>query len=413
MILLNGLRVVSVRAVVPWRGVPFFDCDVDPDDVSASPTTGPATLAIGTPPSLTVVGSVDPRCSGAFVAQAKARVIPANGGWDDMVPAQHFNLVGGLTSTLVYQATATLVGEVVTDLSPVSFGDNFVRTSGPASRIFGDRDWWVDPSTSTTFVGARPAATPDPSLIVLGWDPSSKVVEVACDTLVVPGTVIVDSRIPDSPITVRDVEQVFDATGSRARCWTSASPVTRLVGVIRDMVRELGQFELNRIYRYRYVSGDASHLALQGVLRDSTTGNAAPVPDIIPLPEWTGVAGATTLLPPSLEVLVGFADDATQPVVLGFSTLAIPLTATYDASAEVNVGPSAPLVNLAGGAGPLVLAGPYGDLLTALGNLATNLFAAASNPSNPTLAPLAASLLAFSFALSTLPPPATIRTKAT
>jgi hypothetical protein len=80
----------------------------------------------------------------------------------------------------------------------------------------------------------------------------------------------------------------------------------------------------------------------------------------------------------------------------------LPLQATLDASAQVNVGPTAPLVALGGGTVPLVLEPGFTALVSALQAFATGL-----NPGS--LASAAAALVT---ALTALPPAGTTKVKA-
>ena len=380
-ITINGLRATSVRIFQPYRGVPFVDVDVDPDVVQSVVTTGPAVIVIGAPPGpvTTITGVIDPLGSGTFVASARLRVLCGKGGWSKTVPAQHFHDPAGVLSTLVYNATAALVLETVADLLPSLLGPDYVRSAGPASRVFGDALWWVDPVSGLTSVGPRPPAVPDVSLEILSWDPLTQVATLTCDALVSPGTPLVDTRIGGTPVFVRDVDQVFDASGSRATAYVSPTAVSRLQSALTRAVRELGQSQLVKIRRYRFVLGAASALALQAVDRD-ITGSASPFPDLITIPEWTGMAGITAQLPPSLEVLVGFVDgDPAQPVVLGYSTLAKPVQLAIDASAAVNIGATAPVTTIGAAPQPVAMAsvvvsaiGIVAGLLTAIGGLLVN-----------------------------------------
>ena len=113
---------------------------------------------------------------------------------------------------------------------PATLGLHFARSAGPASRVLEQVEWWVDPTTGTTFVGTRPPAVQDVSLEILDWNPLTQVATVSCDALVVPGTVLVDPRIERGrALTVRDVEQEFsNEKGSRALCWCSVNAVSPL-----------------------------------------------------------------------------------------------------------------------------------------------------------------------------------------
>jgi hypothetical protein len=401
---LNGFRVTSLRIVQRWRGPWYADASVDPDTVTAFQASGPASIVIGAAPGVTIIGTFDPLASGSFVASAMVRVLGGAGGWSREVPGQDFSVASGVTSTSVYQATAAIVGETVQDLAPASLGLHYARSQGPASRVLDGVDWWVDPVTGTTFVGPRPIPTADPSLELLDWDPLRKVAIVSCDALVVPGTVLTDSRIGEGSVTIRDVEQVFDAKGSRATCWCSVNASSPLVDAFRRMVAEFSNAGTLAIRQYRVLqaSGGANQWALQAV--DRVSGGApGPFPDLIPVTAW-GAPGLTATLPPSLDVLVGFvAADPGRPVLFACSPEAIPLALTLDASGAVKVGPSAAAVAIAGGGGALTPAAWAEALAAALVVFATGL-------NSTTLVGQAAALVT---ALGALPPAATTRTTAT
>jgi hypothetical protein len=350
-LLLNGLRVVRARIVQPYTGVPFYDLDLDPELIALAPTSGPAALVIGTPPDpvTTLTGVVDPLASGSFIATSRMRVVAGAGGWSQSVGAQHFHSDAGLLSTAIYSAVAATVLEKVADLIPTTFGTDYVLSAGPASRVFGEGvNWWVDPVTGLTSIGPRSPAIPDPSLEILDWDPILKLATVSCDALVSPGTPLVDIRIGESPVIVRDVEQTFGPDGSRALCWCSTNAASPLLAALRTMVREFSRSGYLCVRRYRVVSAgpDPNTWLLQAVDR-GTLGQASPMPDAISYRAWTGQSGSTAKLLPSSEVLVTFVDgEPTQPVIVGYSTQALPLEATFDASVAAHFAPTAPVVDI-------------------------------------------------------------------
>lgn len=327
---LNNARAISVRLFTPWRGAWLADVDLDPDDAKTFPTSGPGTLGIGD--ATTLVGTIDPRSSGRFASSVRVRLVGGGGAWDGapLLP-RYFNADAGVSSRDVYEATASELGERVNDPSPISFGLYYARSGGPGSRVFGDRDWYVD-LAGVTQVGSRPSATPDKTLEVLNFDPLAQRLELAADAVILPGTMITDARF-DGQLVVRDVEQTFDTNGSRATAWCSNAPATRLLGALGHMVRELGGVTYLRLYAYRFINDASSgRLNLQAV--DKGPG----LPDGIPIPIFPGMAGLSAKLTASQTVLVAFLEgDPKQPVVVGFDGN-LPSEVTVDATDKVNLG---------------------------------------------------------------------------
>lgn len=359
----NGVRSKSCRLYTMWRGAWIAELELDPDDTSTLTTTlassGPASLSIG---ATTLTGSIDARGTGSFLGKGAARVVGGGGGWDQTVPAQDFHADIGVPSTQVYQQTATLVGETVNDLTPASLGNDVIRSTGPASRVFGAGDWWVG-FDGVTNVGARPTPTADASLVIVDFDPLEQRVEFSCDVPLVPGTVLSDPRFNGTNPVVRDVEQVFDAHGSTGTAWCSVNPASRLTSALTNLIIELGTRTYLRARRYRVIQYQGNRLALQAV------SSAAGMPDIIPLAQWSGLAGASAKLANGQVVFVGF-DHTTappQPILLGYALDGLPLESTVDATTAVHIAPTAASVDLAGGGHPIA----FGDgVMTELGRIA-------------------------------------------
>lgn len=390
---LNGLRVTSAKVSIPYRGAWYADVSIDPNNVALVPTQGSATLLIGD--NITLVGRIDPRSSGSFVSTSSVRVVGGL-GWDNPVQALHFHNPNGVLTSTVYAATAPIVGEAVVDSAPTPLGVDFVRSNGPASRVFGDRPWFVD-SAGVTRTGIRSAVKLDSSCTLLGWDPIVQRGEFSTDALILPGTTFTDPRIGQSR-TVRDVEHSFSSDGSRAIVWCGSAPTSRLANALQTAVREFGGVQYLKTYKYRFVNESGTGLALQAVHRD------AGLPDTIPVDVWTGVSGITTHLALSTVVLVWFIDgDPAQPIVLGTESGPVPLSTKIDATAEVEVGPSALSVEIAGGANFLATGSWAAGLAGALTLFVTGLDATS-------LPAKAATLLS---TLGSLPVPATVKTKAT
>ena len=316
---LNGLRVLSATISIPWREAWVADLDIDPDDVSQVPTSGPGVLTVGSTPAtaVTLAGTIDPRFSGSFIASGRGRVGAGAGGWGTTVGRASWHNDAGVVSALVYQQTAGAVGERVNVPNPVRLGNDFLRFLGPAARVLGDQDWYVD-LTGTTQVASWPTPTPDASLQLLDWNPNEQRAELACDTLVLPGTVLSDPRLNGASPVVRDVEQRFDKDGSHVTAWCSSAPVSRLRATLKVLVREWAGVTYLRIYRYRFVQNTANRLSLQAV----TPG----APDVNPIAEGTGMAGVLANLAPGTIVYVGFVNgDKTDPIVLSYDGSKTPL----------------------------------------------------------------------------------------
>jgi hypothetical protein len=400
---LAGLRIVKMQLLVPWRGAWIANVDLDPEQLAQVPPSGPVVITQSDDlkgPIGTFLGTIDPRASGVFLASAHLQVVAGAGGWDNPVTRQAWHNDGGVLSTEVYQATANAVGEQLIDQAPVRFLADFLRSVGPASRVLANVDWWVD-FAGVTRVGARPTPTADSSLEVLDWEPFEQRLELSCDVPIVPGTVVSDPRIGPAPVTIRDVDQMFDGQKMRAQAWCATAPSTRLMTALHNLVEELGGTKYLKVYRYRFVQDRGRGLALQAV--DKVAG----LPDAIPVLVW-GPAGIKAKLKGAQEVLVDFVNgDPTQPVVRGISDVDLPLENTVDASVAVHLGPSAPAVDIAGGAAPLV---PSGWATALAAGLAA--FTSAIG-TTPTLPGIVAAASALGTALGSLPPSATTKTKAT
>jgi hypothetical protein len=349
---LNGVRCLSVRLVTCWKGAWFADCDLDPDSTpvtSADVPSGKVTITIAPPgaTAITLTGFVDPNAAGRMVSSVPVRVIGGY-GWAQSTAAQHFHSDGGVSSITVEQATAAGVGETVVDASPALLGVDWVRTAGPASSVFADRDWYVD-TNGVTQVASRPTATPDPTVELLEWDPKHQHGTLAGDALVLPGTVITDPRF-DGPITVRDVAQTWDRNGTRVEIWCGASAAGRIISALTNMVRQLGQIATLKRYRYRIITQNSDgRLVLQAL--PNPDGSKTDAPDVNPVSVAPGMSGLSALYKLSSECTLALVNgDPAQAFVESFDG-AVPLEVTITATGVVHVGPTAGVtVKLAEGA---------------------------------------------------------------
>ncbi len=211
-------------------------------------------------------------------------------------------------STAVYSATAAEVGEVVIDSLPMPLGQHYLRTAGPASRVFGKAHWYVNPQ-GVTIVGPRIPLPYDPlSVDILSWDPLTRVAELASDAPISPGTILIDPLRFTTPLVVQDVEQTWSAEGgARATCWCGDGQGSRLQKALTAMVTEKAGLAYLKSYDYRIVLQDPATEALALQVIDPLCG--APL-GIIPIDMWMGVPGISAKMLLGAEVVVIFRNGA-------------------------------------------------------------------------------------------------------
>lgn len=322
-ILLNALNVTKATLAIPGTGVWIADLDIDLD-VSGVVPTGKAALTIG---GQVLIGTVDPRSTGEYGPKAHVQLVGGGGGWDSFVPAQDFQNDAGVLSTSVFGATAATVGEVVFELLPRRLKSHYVRSAGPASRVLAGTSWYVDFAGVTQIASRLPVPLDLTETQVLEWDPDTRTATLSGDSIVVPGSLIVDTRFGTA--TVRDVEHSFGPDGARCTAWCATADSTivpvsqatevaghRLARALGGLAREATQSVYSRPYRYRIIiQGFDKRLTLQA------TSLTQPVPPVLQNVEvWPGVAGATSRYTPGTECSVVFLDgDPSQPIVVGFA----------------------------------------------------------------------------------------------
>jgi len=325
-LLLGALNVVTARVSIPGTGVWIADLDIDLGLDGVVPS-GRSILTVGTTP---LSGTIDPRMTGKFGTKAHVRLVGGGGGWDTIVAALHLHNDFGIFSQAVLSQTAAEIGESVVDATPTRLGTDWVRTAGPAVRVLAGRQWYVD-FTGVTIIGPRAPTPVSPSVDVLEWDPTTRRAELASDDLIVPGTLLVDTRFGTA--TVRDIEQTFEAGSARVIAWCETGETTtvpgaptepsggRLVRALSALAREASGAAYLRRYRYRVVTqGADKRVTLQIV--QTTRGAPELLKDV---DVWPGVASFKTTFAPGTNVLVVFVDgDAAQPIVVDIAPDAPP-----------------------------------------------------------------------------------------
>lgn len=343
--------VVSARFYAPAKGPWLADVLLSGDDVTAyGMPSGSVSLALA---GSTLSGTIDAQSAGVFGPTGRARVVAGANGWSTKPPAADWHADNGVTTTAVYTATAQSVGETLTDLSPGRIGDgvDFARSSDePAMAVFGDSSWWVD-LNGTTYAGTRPSATPDASFVLSEWDPIHQRAAFSSQAVLVPGSTLSDPRLGSTTYTVQNVEQVFTSEGSVGWAWCSSTSSSLIADDLKAAVRYWTRCDFLKMYRYRLQQyqgpgpgGGPSRLALQAVVP------AAGMPDLIPIAPWSGMAGVVATLADSQEVLVAFENaDPTLPRIVLYSLQGLPQKLSLDAQQELDVGPTVPVIKLAGG----------------------------------------------------------------
>ena len=353
-----------MRAVLPQRGVWFADVDIDllsppgADPLNLTLPSGKVVITLSsddpTTPPTTLVGTTDPFASGRFHGTGRVRVVGGGNGWNNVLPQLQFQQTP-LPSTILYQVTAAAAGEVVADPTPVTFPTGYVRIAGAAARVFGDRDWYVDPVTGITNVTSWPTPVPPSDMQILSFNGNRLEIEVASSYLLTPGLLLTDTQVPprwDGTLTVVDVEQHFSpTTGNRATLSCSTGSVSRFLSVLTNIVRELSRRDLGRVYQYRVVGQAGALVTVQAV--DATLG----VPDLLNIPVWQA-AGVTTMYTPGQKVLVAFGGGQPGNPTIIVADPTLPLQTTVDAVTQLVLGQVAAITNI--GKAPLPLAAGIG-----------------------------------------------------
>lgn len=311
----NGHRLTELRLTVGNVGPWFAECDFEGEPE----LSGRVTLTIDT---LKLSGTLDPRASGTFGMQRKARIVGGAGGWSSSVGAKGYHNDAGVKARLVAEDAARAVGETLGVFVPASerVGRDYVRQVGPASRVLedviGGVAWWVD-YEGITHVGPRPSTSLEAkAYTVLAYDPRDRIATLGVDD---PGAVRIGSIITerlDGPHTVRSLELKITAGEMRLVAWCGGAETGRgqLADIMRAIVQRSTDGRLWGAYRYRVVRTAGERVELQAVRR------IVGLPDLLPISMWPGVPGAYAELAPGAEVLVSFIEgDRAQPVVTHFA----------------------------------------------------------------------------------------------
>lgn len=312
----NGQRLVSVRLVVGNIGPWFADLELE----EAGALSGKVTITLGT---LQLVGTVVPQFDGTFALQRKCRAVAGGNGWGTLLAPKGYHNDAGIKAQLIAADAARESGETLGAFVPAAerVGNDFVRRVALASsvleEVIGGVAWWVG-YDGITQVGSRPSsAIASTTYEVLAHDPRTRIVTLAVDD---PGAVQVGSIISerlDAPQTARDIELHLDGGEFRITAWCggSAEEPGRLPGLLQAIARRANDALLFGKYRYRVVN-----MAVDGRVELQAISKAAGLPDVKPIAQWPGVAGAHAELAPGAEVLVEFVEGSrAMPIISHFA----------------------------------------------------------------------------------------------
>jgi hypothetical protein len=241
------------------------------------------------------------------------------GGWGTFARAKDYHNDAGVKSSLIVKDLAREVGETlgVVNLSTI-VGPDYVRRAIVASCVLEDvikgSQWWVDYDGKTN-IGSRSTYPDTGPYELISYSPRDRVAELGLDDLssIRVGTVL--SQRLDTTQIIRELTVVLDANKLRAFAWcggvsSDSNRVMRALGAIiaRSDVQLFGK------YRYRVVRMAGARVELQAVRK------SPGLPDILPISQVSGVAGAWARLSAGSEVFVEFECGAPAlPMVTAFA----------------------------------------------------------------------------------------------
>lgn len=360
----------------PW----YLEAILDSDTA----VSGRVVARIG---ALQLSGTVAPGNAGTYAQRRSLRLVAGAGGWGSPLPRENYHDPHGVSCQVVASDAARDCGETLGSMAfpEAKLDAHFVRRVGPGSavleRLLGDRQWWVD-EAGVTQGGTRPTRTPRRGCYQLtgnGYNPLTRTVELAVDD---PSDLWVGSVLTeglDEPQTIREFEIHVDGDKCRVVAYTGgeASSSSRLGRAFAALLEQREAKRLYGTYRYRVYSDPKD-----GALDLQAVRPIAGLPDVLPVLQSAGIAGALSRLLPGAIVRIAFDEgDPTMPYVSGYASGSPDETAGIARMADMvacggplttatfSVGPAAGLytapVNAVGAPGsptavPVVVAGvPY------------------------------------------------------
>ena len=281
----NGFDLQRCELHQPQSGVPWADVVFgEPQNV-----TGSATLKFG---SLSLVGTVDPRYSGAFAAARSARIVAGSGKWGAILPPRTYHADNGVSAQVVAADAARECGETLGEFVPgaTKLGIDWSRAEGPASVTLeaaaGGVPWYVG-LDGVTRVGLRAETPITGTYSLLTYSPRSRMAVLSVDE---PASVQVGSIVSDrlaEPHVAREVVHELDSGEYRVHCWLGGTETSdcRLHDALTAAVERIMAGHLWGVYRYAVVSMADKRVRLRAV------SPGAGVPDQIAVRERPGLPG--------------------------------------------------------------------------------------------------------------------------
>ena len=313
----NGETVIQgtlrVPNIGPWWAEVVFEGAPDIADGAR------VTLNLG---ALALSGTVDAGHNGVFGEQRRTRIVAGANGWGDLLAAKHYHNDAGVLALAVAQDAAREVGETLGafEATAAKVGVDYARQSGAAARALedaaGGAAWWIN-QAGETIVGTRAAVdAPTDAYEVLECQPGEGLVTLAVDDL---SQVWIGSTFSTglaAPLTAFEIKATISPDNMRVVVWGggTAGGRGRLAGLIVAAVEAVTRRRLFGRYRYRVVEMSADRVKLQAVV--SRPG----LPDVLPISQKPGVAGAHAKLAGGSIVLVEFLEgDRTLPIVTAYA----------------------------------------------------------------------------------------------
>jgi hypothetical protein len=312
---LDSANVLTMSLTVPAEGAWVAECTLD----------GPPP-ALGARCALTVLGvAYSGTCArrGEYAGRGSARVVGGAGSWGAVLPPRAYHSETAVQAAAVVADLAREAGETLAAPASGSLGSDWIRSATEASRSLSAAlrggPWYVG-TDGLTYLSQRPAGAMGGNL--LAWSPAQALALLAPgDSLagIEPGRTITDERLAE-PLTAREIRVDVSGSGVRVTAWCHATQGPgRGATAMAAIVSQATPVKLWGKYRYRVFRMAGDRVEAQAASK------AQGLPDVVPVTQWPGVAGAFAELAMGSEILIEFIEgDPAQPIVTAFAPKGAP-----------------------------------------------------------------------------------------